>query len=81
MRWGGGWGLTSKPRSAIIPIVLNKEVTMSELISVKEAAHLLEVTTRWVNELITRGLIEARKVGSQWVVSKESVLDYLEAKK
>jgi excisionase family DNA binding protein len=50
---------------------------MKDLISAEEAARLLSVSKRWLIELINRGLIEAQKVGSVWVVSKQSVLDYL----
>lgn len=52
-------------------------IPLEDLISAAEAARLLSVSKRWLIELINRGLVEAQKVGSVWVVSKQSVLDYL----
>lgn len=54
---------------------------MKDFISAGEAARLLSISKRWLITLINRGLIEAQKVGSVWVVSRQSVLDYLEEKK
>ena len=52
-----------------------------DLITPEEAGKLLKITARWVRELVIRGLIQGQKVGRQWVVSRQSVLDYLEQKK
>jgi excisionase family DNA binding protein len=49
---------------------------MPELIDAKKAADILDVTSRWVTELLRTGRIKGQKVGNQWVVSRTEVERY-----
>jgi excisionase family DNA binding protein len=48
----------------------------TNLISTSEAALILGVTLQSVGGLLRRGTIEGKKIGRDWVVSKDSVLSY-----
>lgn len=49
-----------------------------EMITVRAAAKILDVSINAVHRAIKRNRIEAQKFGIQYMVSKESVLKYLE---
>lgn len=51
-------------------------MTMDELISVTEAANLLEVSRTWVLQLIDEEKLEGKKVGNNYVINIESVKRY-----
>lgn len=48
----------------------------NELIDTAEAAQILDVTPRWVRDLIERGDLPAQRVGNQWVLTRQDVEDY-----
>jgi excisionase family DNA binding protein len=48
----------------------------TNLISTSEAALILGITLQSVGGLLRRGTIEGKKIGRDWVVSKDSVLNY-----
>ncbi|MCB0032666.1 MAG: helix-turn-helix domain-containing protein [Anaerolineales bacterium] len=50
------------------------------LIPVSEAAKLAQYSTRHIRLLLDRGLIRGRKIGRNWVTTREAVNDYLQTK-
>ena len=52
---------------------------LDDLITTREAAELSGYNADHLRELIRDGKIEARKFGIVWQISKQSLLDYLEA--
>jgi len=60
-------------------MVNNKESTKPPtLLTVKEVAELLRVHQRTAYRLITGGTIRAVKIGSQWRVPEQALLDFIE---
>lgn len=49
---------------------------MSDFMSTREAARILDVTTRYVVMLLNDGRLKGTKLESQWVVNSQSVWDY-----
>jgi excisionase family DNA binding protein len=47
-----------------------------EMITVKQAAEILGITESGVLAAIRRAVLEARKFGPVWSISKQSVLNY-----
>jgi hypothetical protein len=47
-----------------------------KLISTSDAASILGITIQAVGGLLRRGTIEGQKLGRDWVVYKDSVLNY-----
>jgi len=57
----------------------NKESTKPPtLLTVKEVAEMLRVHQRTAYRLITDGTIRAVKIGSQWRVPEQALLDFIE---
>ena len=54
-----------------------KRKELEEWVTVKEASRIMRMTDRWVRELINKGELEARKLGNMWLVSRESIYEYL----
>ena len=50
---------------------------LKEWITAEEAGRILGVSSRRVRQLIGEGKLVARKKGNLWLVSKESVYEYL----
>ena len=48
-------------------------------VTVDEAARAAGYTTAYIRQLAGRGAVEALKVGRDWLVNLESVLDYQQA--
>lgn len=46
------------------------------IISAHEAADLLGITQRAVTGLLERGTLIGRKLGREWAIARQSVLDY-----
>ena len=49
---------------------------MSDIISTREAAEILGVTQAGVTDLLRRGTINGQKLGREWMVYKDSLLEY-----
>ena len=49
---------------------------MSEIISTREAALLLNITQAGVTDLLRRETLKGQKLGREWMVYKESVQEY-----
>ena len=49
-----------------------------EYISASEAANILQVTTQYVRELVRTEIISGQKIGSQWIISRKSLFDYID---
>jgi len=49
---------------------------MTDEVTVTQAAEILNVTRQWVLRLINKDKLDARKLGHQWVITRESVEDY-----
>lgn len=47
-----------------------------DLINSQEAARMLGKTRQWVAELCRRGMLQCTRIGRDWVISRQSVLDY-----
>ena len=47
-----------------------------ELISIKEAARMLNVSTRTVNWLCLEGRVKAVRVGHQWRINRRALREY-----
>jgi len=50
---------------------------MSEILTVKEVAILLKVTCQQVRKMIAGGELSAVKVGREWRIPKEFLIDFL----
>ena len=55
---------------------MNKKGISQELITTREAAENLGYTIQHTRLLIRRGQIEATKFGRDWLVVRESVVEY-----
>ncbi|MCP4362711.1 MAG: helix-turn-helix domain-containing protein [Chloroflexi bacterium] len=53
-----------------------KQPTKEDIISAREAAEILGITQRHVTRLAESGEIVARKLGWQWAIIRQSVLEY-----
>ncbi|KKL72182.1 hypothetical protein LCGC14_2087460 [marine sediment metagenome] len=49
---------------------------MSNIVGTKEAAKMLEVTRQWVLILINRERLEAKKIGTSYVIDVDSIKEY-----
>ena len=47
-----------------------------ELISIREAARMLNVSMRTVNRLCLEGRVKAVRVGSQWRINRRALREY-----
>jgi excisionase family DNA binding protein len=54
---------------------------VEDVLNAKQAAKILGYTARHVIRLVESGEIEGRKLGREWILSKQSVLAYKERKK
>ena len=54
----------------------NRQSPITDIIGEREAAQLLGITQRHITRLAESGEIEARKLGREWAISRQSVLDY-----
>ena len=50
---------------------------MSEILTVKEAAALLKTSRQQIRRMIQNGKLPAVKVGREWRISRNALLDYL----
>ena len=50
---------------------------MSEILTVKEAAALLKTSHQQIRRMIQNGELPAVKVGREWRISRNALLDYL----
>ncbi|WP_297232683.1 helix-turn-helix domain-containing protein [uncultured Flavonifractor sp.] len=50
---------------------------MNEILTVKEAAALLKTSRQQIRRMIQNGELPAVKVGREWRISKNALLDYL----
>ena len=50
---------------------------MSEILTVKEAAALLKTSRQQIRRMIQNGELPAVKVGREWRISINALLDYL----
>lgn len=49
---------------------------MSDIVGTKEAAEMLEVSRQWVLMLIDEQRLEAKKIGTSYVISVDSIKEY-----
>lgn len=49
---------------------------MAEMVGSKEASEIIGIIPRAVRFLCERGTLKAQKLGRDWVIDKQSVLDY-----
>ena len=50
---------------------------MNEVLTVKEAAALLKTSRQQIRRMIQNGELPAVKVGREWRISRNALLDYL----
>ena len=50
---------------------------MSEILTVKEAAALLKTSRQQIRRMIQNGELPAVKVGREWRITRNALLDYL----
>ena len=50
---------------------------MSEILTVKEAGALLKTSRQQIRRMIQNGELPAVKVGREWRISRNALLDYL----
>ena len=50
---------------------------MIQMLTVKEAAQLLKTTGQQIRKMIQSGELPAVKVGREWRISRNALLDYL----
>ena len=50
---------------------------MSEILTVKEAAALLKTSRQQIRRMFQNGELPAVKVGREWRISRNALLDYL----
>ncbi|MCQ5128171.1 helix-turn-helix domain-containing protein [Butyricicoccus faecihominis] len=51
---------------------------MSEILTVKEVAHLLKTTHQQVRKMIANGELPAVKVGREWRIPLEYLCDFMQ---
>ncbi len=51
---------------------------MGDMICVSDVAKQLKVTPQYIRKLITEEKLKAKRIGKQWIVSEESINEYLE---
>ena len=54
----------------------NRHDLLEDIISAREAAALLGITQRHITRLAENGELDARKLGREWAISLQSVLEY-----
>ena len=54
----------------------DKQKTTDDIIGPKEAADILGVSRRHVLRLASSGVLDAKKLGREWAISRQSVLEY-----
>ena len=54
---------------------MKKRSSEPELISIREAARMLNVSTRTVNRLCLEGRLKAVRVGFQWRINRRALRD------
>ena len=80
------WHLTPQPNRCIIYYVVTKqkrkETPVNEFITTTEAAAELGITRPYVDILIARGVLEARKVNNRlWLVNRASLANWTPKRK
>ena len=51
--------------------------SLPDIITIKELADFLKISTRTVNRAIEKGELNAFKAGRDWRIEKESVIDWV----
>lgn len=51
---------------------------MTDILTLREAAHLLKLSERTVWEMIQSEHLPARKLGGQWRLSRRQLIDHIE---
>ena len=62
-----------------LQLVANKSDKMSELedwVTTKGAADLTDYNVNYLRDLLRKGRVEARKLGRDWLINRESLLAY-----
>jgi excisionase family DNA binding protein len=54
------------------------EPTLDDLIPLQEAAHICGLSSDYLRRLAESGVIWAKKIGRNWVTSKQAILSYIE---
>ena len=64
---------------ALCPIIVAEVISLSvkEVLSVKDAAELLEISPYTIRKHARQGSIPGRKVGREWRFSRDSLLQWL----
>jgi hypothetical protein len=56
----------------------NKEISITELISLEEASKLSGLSSVHIRHLVDKKIIWEKKIGRNWVTSKEAILEYIQ---
>lgn len=56
-------------------------MSVEDMISVTEAAAILDVTRQWIHKLIDQGRLDATRIGNQYVITRRSVEEYDQERK
>jgi excisionase family DNA binding protein len=65
-----GWRTAALSHLAESPLVLMLAAVRNTLLSVEEAADMLRLSKRRVQELVARGQLPAIKIGRTWVIDR-----------
>lgn len=57
-----------------------KNPTIDDFITTQDAAKILNVTYRHVTVLLRDNVLDGRKLGTRWLVLRDSVYKYLESR-
>ncbi len=57
-----------------------RQLSTDDIINARETAEILGITRRHVIRLAESGEIQARHLGKQWAIIRQSVLEYKEKK-
>jgi len=60
---------------------MSKDFSPTEWITTKEAAELTGYTQSNIRKAISRGLLDAQKIGRDWLLRKQDVLEYADKMK
>ena len=60
---------------------MTEDLENINLISLREASDISGLSSDYVRRLVERGINDAKKIGRNWITTKEAISDYAEKRK
>ena len=61
--------------------MFNKNVSFNDLISLTEASSICGLSSDHLRRLMEKGLIKGKKIGRDWITTKDFVMEYIQQKR